>query len=73
MLSSRAGSFAGITRFLVLLLCLQTLQSTQAATAAAAPTFSPVGGTYTAAQTVTLSSTTSGALIRYTTDGSNAQ
>src|SRR5208337_774842 len=41
----------------------------QAATVAA-PTFSPSGGTYTAAQTVTLSSATSGATIRYTTDGS---
>lgn len=34
-----------------------------------APTFSPDGGTYTSAQTVTISSTTSGATIRYTTDG----
>jgi len=32
--------------------------------------FSPSGGTYSAAQTVTLSSTTTGATIRYTTDGS---
>ncbi len=37
---------------------------------AAAPTFSPAGGTYTSAQSVTLASTTSGAAIRYTTDGS---
>jgi uncharacterized repeat protein (TIGR03803 family) len=37
--------------------------------AAAAPTFSPVAGTYTSAQTVTITSTTSGASIRYTTDG----
>lgn len=37
---------------------------------AAAPTFSPVGGTYSTAQTVTVSTTTSGASIRYTTDGS---
>jgi hypothetical protein len=36
----------------------------------AAPTFSPVTGTYTNAQSVTLSSTTAGATIRYTTDGS---
>jgi len=36
----------------------------KAATVAAAPTLSPSGGTYTAAQTVTLSSTTSGATIR---------
>ena len=36
----------------------------------AAPTFSPSGGTYTTAQTVTLSSNTSGATIHYTLDGS---
>ncbi len=34
------------------------------------PTFSPVAGTYTSAQSVTISTTTSGASIRYTTDGS---
>jgi alpha-tubulin suppressor-like RCC1 family protein len=37
---------------------------------AAPPTFSPVGGTYTAAQTVTITTATTGATIRYTTDGS---
>jgi alpha-galactosidase len=37
---------------------------------AAAPVFSPGGGTYTSAQMVTITSATSGALIRYTTDGS---
>jgi Alpha-L-arabinofuranosidase len=37
----------------------------------AAPTFSPAGGTYTSAQTVTISSATSGASIRYTTNGTN--
>jgi alpha-galactosidase len=36
----------------------------------AAPTFSPAGGTYTSSQTVTITSSTSGASIRYTTDGS---
>lgn len=36
----------------------------------AAPTFSPNGGTFSVAQTVTLTSATSGATIRYTTDGS---
>ena len=35
------------------------------------PTFSPAGGTYTSVQSVTLSSTTEGATIRYTTDGSS--
>ena len=37
---------------------------------AATPTFSPVGGTYSSAQSVTISTTTSGATICYTTDGS---
>ncbi|WP_052339888.1 chitobiase/beta-hexosaminidase C-terminal domain-containing protein [Gorillibacterium massiliense] len=36
----------------------------------AAPTFTPAPGTYTSAQSVTLSSATSGATIKYTTDGS---
>lgn len=35
----------------------------------ATPTFSPAAGTYTSAQTVSISTTTSGATIRYTTDG----
>ncbi|HTB81244.1 MAG TPA: chitobiase/beta-hexosaminidase C-terminal domain-containing protein, partial [Opitutaceae bacterium] len=37
---------------------------------AAAPTFSPAAGTYTSAQSVTISTSTGGASIRYTTDGS---
>jgi PKD repeat protein len=36
----------------------------------ATPTFSPPAGSYAGAQTVTISTTTSGATIRYTTDGS---
>jgi hypothetical protein len=36
----------------------------------AAPTFSPDGGKYTSAQNVSISSATSGASFRYTTDGS---
>lgn len=37
----------------------------------AAPTFLPASGAYASAQTVTISTTTAGASIRYTTDGSN--
>jgi kynurenine formamidase len=37
---------------------------------AVAPVFSPVAGTYPATQSVTITSATSGASIRYTTDGS---
>ena len=37
---------------------------------AATPTFNPSAGTYGTTQTVTISTTTSGALMRYTTDGS---
>jgi autotransporter-associated beta strand protein len=39
-------------------------------TVAATPTFSPVGGGYLGAQNVTISTTSSGATIYYTTDGS---
>jgi hypothetical protein len=38
--------------------------------AAATPTFSPVGGTYASPQTVTISTTTGSPTIYYTTDGS---
>ena len=36
----------------------------------ASPSFSPAGGTYTVAQTVTISTSSAGAVIYYTTDGS---
>ncbi len=39
-------------------------------TPVATPTFSPAGGQYSSAQTVTISTATSGSTIRYTTDGS---
>ena len=44
---------------------LVTFYANQAAT----PTFSPVAGTYTGTQTVTITSSTSGGTIYYTTDG----
>ncbi len=37
---------------------------------AATPVFSPAGGTYSTAQSVNLTTSTSGAIIKYTTDGS---
>lgn len=45
-----------------------TISST---TQVAAPTFNPAGGTYSSAQSVSISCATSGATIRYTTNGSD--
>jgi trimeric autotransporter adhesin len=47
---------------------IEVIQSSTEPTAAT-PTFSPVAGSYTSAQTVTISDTTSGATIYYTTNG----
>ena len=44
--------------------------NTSIPTAVATPAFSPAGGTYSSAQSVVISCGTSGATIRYTTDGS---
>jgi uncharacterized protein (DUF1800 family) len=44
---------------------------TQPLTQVAPPTFTPLAGTFTSAQSVTIATTTSGASIRYTTNGTN--
>jgi uncharacterized repeat protein (TIGR03803 family) len=49
---------------------VSTAKYTIVTAAAAAPVFNPAQGAYAGAQTVTLSSATAGATIRYTTDGS---
>src|SRR5271157_1990800 len=46
-----------------------TWQFTTAQPTAATPTFSPGGGTYASGQSVTIGTTTQGATIRYTTNG----
>jgi len=57
-----------LSQFLVVLTVLCASAIGRAATVAT-PTFSPVAGTYTSNQTVTISDTTSGSSIYYTTDG----
>jgi len=60
---STNGSFNWRTR-------IGSFKFTSCGTQAATPTFNPAAGSYSATQTVTISTTTSGASIRYTTDGS---
>ncbi len=47
------------------------MQGDQGTPIAATPTFSPAGGTYTEAQTVSITCATEGATIRYTIDGTD--
>lgn len=61
------GSTGGLASTQKLLHWTYTTQFSNAATAA--PTFSPLGGSYSSAQSVTLSDATAGAVIYYTTNG----
>jgi len=49
---------------------LNSANSNEVALKVSAPTFNPAGGIYTTAQNVSISCATSGATVRYTTDGS---
>ena len=62
-----AASYSGTTAFAAS--ASNSLPETVNTPTAAAPAFSPAVGTYTAAQTVSLSSATAGATIYYTTNG----
>ncbi len=70
------SAFAGFTAGTGGLTATQNIQTwsflsgTQQQPTATAPTFSPAPGSYTSAQSVTLSTPTPGASIHYTTDGS---
>jgi hypothetical protein len=66
---SRAIRFAAIISLSIVLVNCPTTPKPPAQTAAA-PAFAPVEGTYTSAQSVALATSTDGAEIRYTTDGS---
>ncbi|MDR3764749.1 MAG: chitobiase/beta-hexosaminidase C-terminal domain-containing protein [Acidobacteriota bacterium] len=66
---TQSGTVTG-TLAIVTSLGSQSVALTGNTPLAAAPTFSVAAGTYTSAQTVTLSDTTSGSAIYYTTDGS---
>jgi len=50
-------------------LCTATFDNVSAVGTVVAPSFSPAAGTYTTSTAVTISTTTGGAAIRYTTDG----
>jgi uncharacterized repeat protein (TIGR03803 family) len=64
------GQVILILRLLFVLFGLVASTAVANASPVAAPSFSPAAGTYTSAQAVTMTSTTRGATIRYTTDGS---
>ena len=80
--STKTKTFDGATAYYVRFHCYNTTAvryvddvsityTTGGTPTCATPTFSPVAGTYTAAQSVTISTTTEGATIYYTTDGTD--
>lgn len=80
--STKTKTFDGTTAYYVRFHCYNTTAvryvddvsityTTGGTPTCATPTFSPVAGTYTAAQSVTISTTTEGATIYYTTDGTD--
>ena len=62
-------SFTGGTRALYIKSISVTYNNDGGGSTCATPTFSPAAGTYCGSQTVTISSSTSGSTIYYTTDG----
>lgn len=66
--STRSGDF-GYGLFLLGAAELSKLVGSGSSTTVGAPLFSPPGGTYSAAQSVAITSPTAGATIRYTTNG----
>lgn len=63
-------TFSSVRRFSVLA-CLVAWGCVSAMAQVAAPRFNPAGGQYSSRQSVSISTTTSGATIRYTTNGSD--
>ena len=69
--TNNAGSGTGKGTFYVNSVKLTEGASGSATETCATPTFNPAAGTYTEAQSVTISCATTGATIYYTTDGNN--
>lgn len=69
LIRSRLGGSSYLTALLVLFTTLFATALTATATVVATPTFTPPAGSYNGSQSVTIATTTPGASIRYTVDG----